>query len=351
MNRDAFGNLQGFLCAVDPRRSWSIARGGTKRRYMWIALATVLVVTGQTMVRAQPTPVQPTTFLGESESVSVSATVVPTQVPLFEIALVVRNKTAGPLHMDPSRFALVSDEGQQASPLSSDEAKNLIRNPDQTFWSFFWFGWLGYAANASQQANQMRQVDAKILKAADIEEGASVNGSLYFKPLNPKTTQFTLSIDGLAQPSGEKVTAVRLNGELPRGKPAQGAPAPQRPIVKTYPLSARGSSGPIVIEISTAEFGKDSTSVAVTIKNSSAAEVSILSPVFKATMVDNTGKTYALRFLKTEIGDRVASNGSIQGRLTFDPMPLPPLITSMTLTVPGFQVDDAVYDVKVEMHI
>ncbi len=345
MSRDALGNLQGCFRGVRSRWRAGIAGGS-----MWIALAMTVVVMGQTMALAQPATVPPTTFLGESESVAVSATVVRGNLPLLEIALTVQNKTAGPVRMDPSRFLLVSDQGDQASPLSADVAKDLMRSPDQSFWSWFWFGAIGYVANANQQADQMKQVDLRILKASDIDPGGNVKGSLFFKPLNAKTSQFTLSIDGLAQPSGEKLAAVRLNGELPKGTAAQGA-APQRPLIKTYALSGKGSAGPIAIEVTRAEFSKDFTVVAVTITNSSAAEVSTLSPVVKATMADDTGKTYTLRFLKTEIGDRVTSNGSIQGRLTFEPMPLPPLTTAMTLTVPGFQVEDAAYDVKVEMHL
>lgn len=327
---------------------WRGARAGRWRGRGPACLILALALAAPVVAAAQPSAAQPETAVGESDAVSVSATVLPPK-PIFEIGVEVQNKTADVVRVDPARFLLESDQGDQLTPLTAAEAKDLAHNPAQSFWSFFWFGGIGYAANVSQQAEQMRQIDIKILTAADINPGASVKGSIYFRPLNAKATQIALSVDGLTQGT-EKLTAVRVILALPQAKTVEGA-APARPVIKRYMLASKGSAGPIGVEVTGAEFAKDSTTLTVTFVNSGAVDVNVLGPVMGATLLDNSGKTYGLRFLKTEIGDKVGANGSLQGRLAFEPVPLPPLTTSVTLILPRIWAGDEVYEAKVEVRL
>lgn len=329
----------------------SAVRGGRAldRRRAWVALMVALVLAAPTGAFAQTPPDQSTRCQGESDAISVSSTVLP-PAAVFEIELTLQNKAVGKIHVDPGRFSVTGEMDEMLTPLTADQAKGFIDNPGQSFWSFFWFGSLGYAANQAKQAEQKKQIDTRILNATDIPPGGVRKGSLFFKVPTPKAEQFTLVIEGLTL-EGTDLAPLRLGCAFPKSFHAGQGAAPTPPSVRTFTLVARGGSGPIVLGVSKIVFAKDSTSLEVTVENSSDVEANIFFAVANATLTDNAGKSYALRVLKSEISDRVAPHGSIPGRLTFEPMPLPPLTTGVTLTMPDIRAGDAVYEVKVDLHV
>jgi hypothetical protein len=160
------------------------------------------------------------TITAENDALSVSATPVRPQM-LFEIALVIQNKTTKRVHVDPSLFALVTDQGEQTRVLTTEQAKSLVNNPGQSAWSYFWFGDLGYAANKSAQDDERKKIDEKNLTAIDIFPNAIVRGSVFFKNPDPKTRQVTLYMDGMTLESGEKIPILQVVCEIPLGN--QGA--------------------------------------------------------------------------------------------------------------------------------
>ncbi len=347
MDRQSVETLQTRLPKAAHRPPAASRGRALDRTRTWIALMVALVLAVPTGAFAQTPPDQSTRCLGESDSISVSSTVLP-PTALFEIELTFQNKATGRIHVDPGRFALIGEIEELMTPLTADQAKGLIDNPGQSFWSFFWFGSLGYAANQAKQADLKKQVDTRILSVTDIQPGAVHKGSLFFKGPNTKAEQFTLVIEGLTS-EGSELASLRLGCEFPKGRSGQGAAAP--PSVRTFALVARGRSGPIAMGVSKIVFAKDATSLEVTIENASDVEANIFFAMASATLTDKAGKSYALRVLKSEVGDRVAPHSSIRGKLTFEPMPLPPVTTGATLTMPDIRAGDAVYEVKVDLQI
>ena len=197
-----------------------------------LAVVVSLAVESPTITLAQPIAAQPGHFSGESDSISVAGRVLEPR-PLLEVALVLRNKSSSTLHLDPSLFAVVSDQGEQFGPLAPEQERSRADSPSQSGWgdvwlsaaSYFGLWWLGFAVSGLQDATR-KQIDARSLSVTDVPPGATVKGSLFFKSFTSKTNRFTLLIDGIMQESGEKLAAIRLSCELPRSAIAPGQTAP-----------------------------------------------------------------------------------------------------------------------------
>ncbi len=172
------------------------------------------------------------TITAENDALSVAATPVKPQM-LFEIALIIENKSSKRVHLDPSRFVLVTDQREQMNALNSEQAKSLINDPGQSAWSKFWFGELGEAANKTAQDNERKKIDEKNLTTMDIFPNAIVKGSVFFKNPDPKTRRVTLYIDGMILDSAEKIPTMQLVCEIPLGGPATTTPgqAPTKAVV------------------------------------------------------------------------------------------------------------------------
>jgi hypothetical protein len=267
---------------------------------------------------------------------------------LFEVPLVLENRSDTAFHVDPARMALISDQGEQSSPLTAEQAKAVIYNPGQSLWSAFWFGLIGYAVNAAKQAQLMKEVDARILVPMDLQAGAVQKGSLFFKPPDPKADQFVLVVDGLAASAGA-LPSVRVTCAYPKNRPVQAsAPAP---AVRTYALQARAASGPVALAVSQIEFRQDATALNVTVQNDSDTDANLFFAKAGATLTDDTGRTYALRVLATDLADYVPAHGSVQGRLVFAPLPPPPVTSKAVLTMADVHAGDTAYDLRVELHL
>jgi hypothetical protein len=316
-------------------------------RCVWIVSAMAMLMIVQPAAFGQAPGVPSQACLAESDAVALSAAPMAPNV-LFEIDLSILNKTGAKIHIDPEKFAALSDQGDQATPLTSDRAKSIIYNPSQSLWSGFWFGYLGYAANASKQAELMKRVDARILTAMDVQPGIAIRGSLFFKLPTPKARQFVLIADGLTSEIGA-LDALRVNCAYPSGRSGQTAAAP--PAVRAYSLALRASSGPITMNVSRIEFAQDATSVVVVIENSSGIDADLFFAKPSASLTDTAGTSYALRSLKTDIGDRLPAHGAVRGTLVFPPLAHPEVTTSVTLTMPDIRVGDATYELKADVRL
>lgn len=118
---------------------------------------------------------------------------------------------------------------------------------------------------------------------------------------------------------------------------------------RTLALSARATAGPIAVAVTSVEFARELTSLVVSIENAADIETNLFNAISDARLVDNTGKTYAVRVLRSDLPDRVPPRSSVRGRLVFEPLPLPPTVRSATLTLPGVSVGDAAYDITLEL--
>ena len=311
----------------------------------WIAAAAVLLLF-QAPVAAQPVNPPSSACSGQSGSVTASLSPLAPQV-LFEMELTLQNNAAGTLHVDPGQIALLSDQGDQTTALTAQQAKSLIYNPGQSFWSWFWFGSIGYATNQAHQAALMKHVDEAIWTATAIQPGATEQGALFFKLPNPKTAQFALVINGLSADSGA-LPPLRVDCALPKDQSAKGAPTP--PAVRTYSMALRAVSGPIAMTLTNVQFTADATSAVVTIENTSDAEANLFFAKGGTVLTDASGKSYALSYLKTTVDDRVPAHGTVRGVLVFDPIPQPPLTAAATLTMPNIHLGDAVLELTMEIH-
>lgn len=347
--------MKGHLCR-DAATPYAVGRSSLFRRTQdrahgalgaWFLVASALL-----LLLPQPAPAQPSggptaPCMGASEAIAVSAA---PQMPqaLFEVPLVLQNRTEGTLHVDPARMALLSDRGEQAGPLTAEQAKAIIYNPGQSLWAGFWFGILGYTANRAKQARLMKEVDLRILTATDLQPGAVQKGSLFFKAPDPKADQFVLVVDGLSAASGA-LPPVRVACAYPKNRP--GGATASVPAVRAYALQERATSGPIAVTVSQIEFSQDATTLSVTFENDSDAEADLFFAKAGATLTDGAGRTYALRALTADVGDRVAAHGTLQGRLMFAPLPVPPATSAAVLTMPDVHVGDAAYDLRIELHL
>ena len=241
-------------------------------------------------------------------------------------------------------------------PLTLERAKQAARDPGRQFTSFLFSGLLGLAVEAAVQEHWQKQVEVRFLKAGDVPPGAVAKGSVYFVP-NPALTQFSLRLDGLTTELGERLTSPQLTNCLLPPRPvapgpaaAQAAPTPAATTeVRRVALNARAAAGPVMVSVSGVEFSRDATVLTMTIQNSGDVEAELFNAVGNATLTDNTGKSYAARFLRSEVPDRVAPRGQIEGRLAFEPLPLPPAVNAALLTMSEIRVGNEIYEVKVQL--
>ncbi len=293
----------------------------------------------------------------DADFLTATATVLQRGVPAFlEVEVALQNKTQGRIHFDPRRFVLAPDQGEPVSPLTLEQAKRAVRDPGQQIFGFLAFGIFGVAQATQVQDHWAREVEARFFRPGELPPGGVVKGSVHFIP-NPRLTLFALRLEGLTAESGERLATVHVPNCLlpprlaaPAASTPTSAPAPSpTPAARVIVLTARASIGPVVVSVSNVEFARDATALTVMIENTGATEADIFSAVGDATLMDNTGKSYAVRMLRTDLADQVGPHAQIRGRLAFEPLPLPPAVTSATLTLPGIRVGDEVYEIKIPL--
>ncbi len=314
-----------------------------------VMVVVLSILTGHSVVLAQSGAARFTTCQVGSDALAVSATVRQPYV-ILEIELVLQNGSASGIQIDPSRFALYSDQGELNVPLSAEQAAQLIRNPTLDVWAWFWVvsGNFGVAVGVGGTSEQVQRVDTRMLRPTELLPGASVKGSLYFRSPNPRVNLFTLSLEGMAA-AGERLAPVRLNCEMPRPPASGGAAAAPAPAMKTITMNARAAVGPLIISVPALDFAKDFTAVMLSIENSADVEANLFAVLLDTKLIDDTGRAYAVRPLRSELPARVPARGSVRGRLVFEPLPLPPAIRVTRLTMPEVRVGDAVYDIQIEL--
>ena len=57
----------------------------------------------------------------------------------------------------------------------------------------------------------------------------------------------------------------------------------------------------------------------------------------------------ALIVLRSTVPERIGSRATAQGRLVFEPLPVPPAVAAAMLILPGVRVGEATYELKVEV--
>src|SRR3989304_1842403 len=294
----------------------------------------------------RPAPPRPPACSGASDLLAVTATVRPPRAVL-EIGLALRNASPAPIRIDPARFALFNDQGEQFAPLSAAQARQLIRNPALDLGGWFWFGTsgseVGIGVGVTTQASQ--EVDLRILRAVDLTPGATLRGSVYFRSPHPQVNLFILSLDGLTGGTDTPLAPVRLTCDVPRAAATSGAVG----AAKLVPLNARAAAGPGGVGVSGVSFAKDFTTLMVSVENSATVEAGLFAALLDARLTDDAGKTYAVRLLRSDVPDRAPAGGPVRGRLVFDPLPFPPALRSARLTLPEIRVGDAVYEIALAL--
>ena len=310
------------------------------------ATVLLLVLVPSTCAFAQSGPPQPASCSGASDVLTVTATVRPPRAVL-EIELALRNASPAPIRIDPARFALFNDQGEQFAPLSAEQARQLIRNPALDLWGWFWFGTsgseVGIGVGVTTQASQ--EVDLRILRAVDLTPGATLRGSVYFRSPHPQVNLFILSLDGLTGGTDTPLAPVRLTCDVPRAAATSGSVG----AAKLVPLNARAAAGPVAVSVSGVSFAKDFTTLMVSVENSATVEAGLFAALLDARLTDDAGKTYAVRLLRSDVPDRVPARGTVRGRLVFEPLPFPPALRSARLTLPEIRVGDAVYEIALDL--
>jgi hypothetical protein len=285
---------------------------------------------------------------------SAAGTVQSRALPYFiEVELTVVNKTAGRLRLDPGRFLLIPDQGRPVTPASPDQVIYTLRSPSPTYvdlFGVFWSGSFALGVGVGPIDLQARAIEGKMLKPGDLAPGASVRGSLYFRPA-AWPAQFTLSLDGLTFESGAGVPPVELRDcqmpHRPSQPPVVLSPAPF--AMRTVSVNGRGDAGPVALRVSSVEFARDATTLAVSVENSADVPADFFVAIGDARLIDNAGKTYAVRMLRSSLPDRIASHGQSQGTLVFEPLPHPPAVSSAVLLMPGVSVAGQAYDVRIDL--
>ena len=309
------------------------------------ATVLLLVLVPSTGAFAQSGPPQPASCSGASDVLTVTATVRPPRAVL-EIELALRNASPAPIRIDPARFALFNDQGEQFAPLSAEQARQLIRNPALDLWGWFWFGTsgseVGIGVGVTTQASQ--EVDLRILRAVDLAPGATLRGSVYFRSPHPQVNLFILSLDGLTGGTDTPLAPVRLTCDVPRAAATSGSVG----AAKLVPLNARAAAGPVAVSVSGASFAKDFTTLMVSVDNSATVEAGLFAALLDARLTDG-GRTYAVRLLRSDVPDRVPARGTVRGRLVFEPLPFPPVLRSARMTLPEIRVGDAVYEIALDL--
>jgi len=310
------------------------------------ATVLLLALVPWTGASAQSGPPRATSCSSASDILTVTANVRPPRAVL-EIELALRNTSTAPIRIDPARFALFNDQGEQFAPLSAEQARQLIRNPALDLWGWFWFGTsgseVGIGVGVTTQASQ--EVDLRILRAVDLAPGATLRGSVYFRSPHPQVNLFILSLDGLTGGTDTPLAPVRLTCDVPRAAATSGAAG----AAKLVPLNARAAAGPVAVSVSGVSFAKDFTTLMVSVENSATVEAGLFAALLDARLTDDGGRTYAVRLLRSDLPDRVPARGTVRGRLVFEPLPFPPVLRSARLTLPEIRVGDAVYEIALDL--
>jgi hypothetical protein len=275
-------------------------------------------------------------------------------IPYFvEVELTLVNKGQTRLRLDPARFSLVPDQGAPVSPTGRDEVVDTLRSPVSPYvgaYGIFHSGSFGVAIGVGPLDLHAKVIESRVLRAGDLLPGASVRGSVYFRPPS-WPAQFSLVLDGLASESGAGLPSVALRDcwmpFRPSEPPIGFGSLP--PGLRTVPVNARAEAGPMALSVSSVEFTRDATTLAITVQNNGPAAADLFMAIADARLVDDTGKTYAVRIVRSDFPERVTERGEARGRLVFEPLPHPPAVTSARLTLPGIRAGGALYDLRVDL--
>jgi hypothetical protein len=318
-----------------------------------VVIFVAAVLTGPASdVSAQASPVAAPCRV-DGAYVSVAGAVQSRSLPYFiEVQLTVTNKAPGTVRLDPGRFVLVPDQGVPVRPAATDEVIYALRTPTSPYlgvFGFFTFGSFGVGVGAGPFDLSSRVIDARILKAGDLAPGATIRGSVYFRPA-AWPAQFTLMLDGLTTASGAGLPPAELQACRMPFRPGEPPVAYTIPAgARTFGLDARAAAGPMAVHVSNAEFTRQATTLTVMVENAGEAEANLFVAIGEARLVDNTGQAYAVRMLRSDLPDRVAARSQVRGRLVFEPLPIPPAVTSAVLTLPEIRAGSEAYQLKVDL--
>jgi hypothetical protein len=289
---------------------------------------------------------------------SVAGTVHTRALPYFvEVELTLLNKSQAGIRIDPWRFVLVPDQGDPVPPVSPDQVVYALGGPGPLnvgYFGVFWGGWgnsIGVAVGGAVPLNlSARAIEARILRPGELAAGASLKGSVYFRPAS-WPSQFTLLLDGLAVSPGAGLPPVELrNCQMPfRPSEPPVVLTPPPPGARTIALSARADAGPIVVSVSGVEFTRQATTLTMVVENSAEVDADLFVAIGEARLTDDAGKTYAVRMLRSSLSDRVAPRDQSRGTLVFEPLPIPSTPTSAVLTMTGVRVAGAQYDIRLDL--
>ncbi len=289
---------------------------------------------------------------------SAAGTVHTRALPYFvEVELTLLNKTQGGIRIDPWRFALVPDQGDPVSPASPEQVVYALGGPGPLNVGLFGFfgggrgSSFGVAVGGAVPLNlSARTIDARILRAGELASGASLRRSVYFRPAS-WPAQFTLLLDGLAVSSGAGLPPIELRNCQMSFRPSEPPVAVTPPPLgaRTIVLSARADTGPVAVSVSSVEFTRQATTLTVVVENSAEVDADLFVAIGETRLVDNTGKAYAVRMLRSDLPDRVGSRSQGRGRLVFEPLPIPPAVISAALTIPGVRVGAEAYDIRLDL--
>ncbi len=275
-------------------------------------------------------------------------------LPYFvEVELTLMNKSQGGIRLDPGRFVLQPDQGDLVAPASRDQVIYALGGPSGVnlgLFGVFWSGSVGVGVSAYPLDLSARRIDARILKAGELAPGVTLRGSVFFRPAS-WPAHFNILLDGLAGESGAGLPPVELrNCQMPfRPSEPPVALNPPPPGARTFAVSVRADAGPIVVSVSSVEFNRLATTLTVTVENSAEANADLFTAIGETRLVDNTGKVYLVRMLRSDLPDRVGPRSQGRGRLVFEPLPIPPITISATLTIPGVRVAPASYDISIDL--
>jgi hypothetical protein len=289
----------------------------------------------------------------ETAALAATGTVRTRAVPYFvEVELMLANKGHGPLRLDPARFTLVSDQGSPVGAASRDDVVYALRtatSPSVGVYGIFHSGSFGVAVGLGPFALQNAAIESRLLKAGDLAPGASVSGSVYFRPA-AWPGQFSVRLEGVTAESGAALPPVELrNCQMPF-RPAE-APIgfATTPGLQTIEVSARAEAGPIRVSVSGIQFIKDATTLVVTVDNAAATPAELFMAIADARLVDETGKAYPARVMRSDLPNRVEARSQARGLLVFEPLPHPPAVTSARLILPGIEAGGVLYSIEVDL--
>jgi hypothetical protein len=275
-------------------------------------------------------------------------------IPYFlEIELTLTNRSEGRLRIDPARLVLIPDQGDPVGPAGRDEVVSALRGPSPTYLDLagvVWSGSVAVGVGIGPIDVQARTIEAKMLKAGDLASGASVRGSVYFRP-SSWPARFALALGGLAVEPGGTLSVVEMrNCQMPfrpSRPPVVFTPTPTAP--RAFSVSARANAGEVVVSVSKVEFARHATAVSVTVENGAAVDADLFVAVGQAELIDSVGNSHAVRMLRSDLPNLVAARSQAGGMLVFDPLPMPLATTYAVLMMPGVRVGDAAYDIRIDL--